>query len=168
VGTAAPARARRGTALALAGVCGVLGGLYGLLDAGSPALLGLPLLAVGVVACAAALAVGSRRDHRTRYRPDPWAPPEWAVTAAGAVVAASVVLAAAAGAPGLVMPAVPAQVPVLPVLPALAVLVGLLPAVASPVPPQRARLAVRSRTGAGAAAEAGAAVPGTARPRGVA
>ncbi len=44
-GAAAPRRARsRSGALTLAGLLGVCAGLYGLLDAGSPDALGLPLL----------------------------------------------------------------------------------------------------------------------------
>ena len=43
---------------------------------------GCPLLVAGVVAGRGGPAVGGRRDRRSRYRPDPWALPEWLVPAA--------------------------------------------------------------------------------------
>ena len=83
---------RRATALTLGGLCGVVAGVYGLLDGGSAPLLGLPLLVAGATAATASLAVGARRDPRSRYRPDPWAAPEWLVLASG-VAAGGLVLA---------------------------------------------------------------------------
>ena len=60
------------------GLLGVCVGVYGLLDGTTSAWLGLPMLAVGLLA-AVGIAVGGRRTGRTRYRPDPWALPEWLV-----------------------------------------------------------------------------------------
>ena len=133
------ARSRRqATALTLAGLSGVIAGVYGLLD-GSPApLLGLPLLIVGAVAATASLAVGARRDPRSRYRPDPWATPEWLVLGCGAAAGVLVMIAAQRGVTGIVVQTSPATWPILPWAPALGVLLALVPAWLSPLPPLRA------------------------------
>jgi energy-coupling factor transport system permease protein len=129
-------RARRTTgALVLAGLLGVVAGVYGLLDGGSPALLGLPLLGLGAGLAAAGLAVGGRRVRRTRYRPDPWALPEWLVTASGVAVAA--VFVAASGDARLRPAAAPLAVPPLPAAALVGLLVALLPALAAPPLPRR-------------------------------
>jgi energy-coupling factor transport system permease protein len=135
------ARSRRlATGLTLTGLTGVVAGTYGVLDAGSAPLLGLPLLAVGAATAAASLVVGARRDPRSRYRPDPWGGPEWLVAGSGAVAAAVVIVAAQRHEPGLVPQTVPAVFPVLPWLATAGALVGLVPAWAAPLPPARARL----------------------------
>jgi energy-coupling factor transport system permease protein len=133
-----PRARRKATALTLAGLGGVVAGVYGLLDGGSSPLLGLPLLIAGSAAAAAALAVGARRERRSRYRPDPWAAPEWAVLFSGATAGALVMLAAQRGVPGIILQTSPAVWPTLPLLPALGILLGLLPAWLSPLPPLRA------------------------------
>ena len=131
---------RRATALTLAGLCGVVAGVYGLLDGGSAPLLGLPLLVAGSTAAAASLAVGARRDPRSRYRPDPWAAPEWIVLASGLAAGGLVLVAAQRAVPGIVLQTSPAVWPTLPALPTLGLLLGLLPAWLSPMPPLRAAL----------------------------
>jgi energy-coupling factor transport system permease protein len=130
---------RKATALTLIGLGGVVAGVYGLLDGGSAPLLGLPLLVAGSSAAAASLAVGARREKRSRYRPDPWAAPEWVVTVSGALAGALVMVAAQRGVPGIILQTSPAVWPTLPLLPAMGVLLGLLPAWLSPEPPLRAR-----------------------------
>jgi energy-coupling factor transport system permease protein len=72
---------------------------------------------------------------RSRYRPDPWRWPEWAVVGSGAVSA--IVLSLGAGYdPAALNPSLyPLSWPALPVLPALAILVAALAAVAAPPPP---------------------------------
>jgi energy-coupling factor transport system permease protein len=130
---------RKATALTLIGLCGVVAGVYGLMDGGSAPLLGLPLLLVGSAAAAASLAVGARRERRSRYRPDPWAAPEWAVMLSGAAAGTLVLVAAQRGMPGIVLQTSPAVWPTLPWLPALGVLIGLAPAWLAPLPPLRAR-----------------------------
>ena len=130
---------RKATALTLFGLGGVVAGVYGLLDGCSAPLLGLPLLLVGSAAAAASLAVGARRERRSRYRPDPWAAPEWVVASSGAIAGALVLVAAQRGVPGIILQTSPAVWPVLPWLPAFGVLLGLVPAWLSPLPPLRAR-----------------------------
>lgn len=138
---AVPRRTRRVTqALVLGGLLGVCLGVYGLLDAGSPGVLGLPALLVGLTAAVVGVGLSGRRSVRTRYRPDPWRLPEWLVSASGVVPAAVLVAAAVAAVPGLVGPVDPPAWPTLPAVPTLAVLVALLPAlVAPPVPRPLAR-----------------------------
>lgn len=129
------ARARRATgALVLGGLLGMCAGAYGLLNTGSPAALGLPMLVAGVAAAVAGLALGGRRTVRTRYRPDPWALPEWLVAGSGVVVAAGFFWAGATGVTGLVLSTVPLEFPPLPVVPTLAALVALAPAWLAPPP----------------------------------
>jgi energy-coupling factor transport system permease protein len=130
---------RKATALTLFGLGGVVAGVYGLLDGGSAPLLGLPLLLAGSAAAAASLAVGARRERRSRYRPDPWAAPEWVVASSGAIAGALVLVAAQRGVPGIILQTSPAVWPTLPWLPTLGILLGLLPAWLAPLPPLRAR-----------------------------
>lgn len=137
---------RRATAaLTLSGLAGVVAGVYGALDEGSPPAVGLPLVVAGAVLAAAGLALGGRRVRRTRYRPDPWALPEWLVAASGLVTAVVFLLAAAD--PGLSPPVAPLAVPPLPLAPAVATLVALLPALVAPPVPRPAAPADRRETG---------------------
>jgi energy-coupling factor transport system permease protein len=121
-------------AVTLVGLLGVCAGLYGLLDAGSPVALGLPLLAAGVALAGAGLGLGSRRATRSRYRPDVWGRPEWLVTLSG-LTAAAAGIAGAAISPDAAYPSTaPLVVPPLPLLQSLGVLVALLPAWLAPAP----------------------------------
>ncbi|MGL5858093.1 MAG: CbiQ family ECF transporter T component [Angustibacter sp.] len=148
-----PVSRRRSTALTLTGVGGVVVGTYGMLDSGSPPLLGLPLVAAGTLCSAAALVVGARTNPRSRYRPDPWGAPEWWVTGSGVVAATLTVTAARLGEAGLVPQTSPAAWPTLPWLSAIGVLVAIAPAWWTPEPPRRAarraatRLAETTRRG---------------------
>lgn len=130
------AGARRLTAaLLLGGLAGVCVGMYGLLDSSSPALLGLPALAAGVAAAGAGLLLAGRRTVRTRYRPDPWSRPEWAVSACGATAAASVIATGVLDPAGLLPSTSPLAWPPLPWPAALGVLAGFAPAwLAPPLP----------------------------------
>ncbi len=127
-----PPRQRRITgALVLLGLMGVAVGVYAALTDALGAVAAVATLAAGLLVSFAGLVAGHRRVARTRYRPDPWAVPEWLVTAAGAVVAAGLATASYLGVAGLVLPG-PLTVPPAPWLPVVAVLAGLLPAVAAP------------------------------------
>lgn len=121
-------------ALTVVGLLGVCVGLYGLLDAGSPVALGLPLLLLGSMVAGAGLAVGGRRATRSRYRPDRWAGPEWLVAGSGLAAAAAALLGAGLD-PAAMQPSTsPLVVPELPLVPVVGLLLALLPAWASPAP----------------------------------
>ena len=130
---------RRVTSIATGiGLLAVAVGLYGVLDAGAPQALGLPLLGVGSVALAASLFGGGRRAVRTRYRPDPWRIPEWIVGLSGLAALAGTDRRgphARAAAQALDPPAYPLAWPTLPLLAVAGILVALLPSVAAPRPP---------------------------------
>ncbi len=117
-----------------AGLLLVMAGVYGILDVGSLPVGGIPFLAVGAVLVGAGMAVGGRRTERTRYRPDVWRAPEWAVTASGAAVLASFIAASVLGVEGMQLQIYPLHVPLLPLLPTAGILVGLLPAAVAPAP----------------------------------
>jgi energy-coupling factor transport system permease protein len=135
---------RRVTALlTFGGLLGVCVGVYGLLDASTSALLGLPSLLLGALLAAAGLALGGRRTRRTRYRPDPWALPEWLVAGSGLVAAAGLFVTGALD-PAALHLSGPLAVPPVPWLPVVTVLVALLPAVAAPAPPRARDADVRS------------------------
>ena len=112
----------------------VVVGVYGILDSGSLPAGGVPFLAAGAVLVGYGLGVSGRRTNRTRYRPDPWGAPEWVVTASGAVVLSSLIVASMLAVAGLQLQLYPLHVPLLPLLPTLGILVGLVPAVAAPAP----------------------------------
>ena len=129
-----PAVRRATAAMMLAGLLGMCVGVYGLLDAGSPVLVGLPMLVLGVAIAAGGLLLASRRVPRTRYRPDRWRAREALVALSGLAAIAAVLTAEAIGDPDLVPPVAPLSWPSLPVLPAVGVLVALLPAWLAPAP----------------------------------
>lgn len=127
-----PRRQRRITGLCvLLGLLGILLGVYALLTDSLAFPFALTALAIGLLLAVGALGIGRQRVTRTRYRPDPWALPEWLVTAAGAAAAAVMVVAAVRGVHGLLL-AGPLVVPPIPVLPVIGVLIGLAPALAAP------------------------------------
>ena len=114
-------------------------GLYGLLDATSPALLGVPMLVAGVLSAAGALVVGARRDRRTRYRRDPWGVPEWLVSVCGLVPAATLSVGAALVLAGRHPPAGAGGLPPVPLGVVASIAVAALAGVLAPVPPLLAR-----------------------------
>nr|WP_202893402.1 energy-coupling factor transporter transmembrane component T [Kribbella italica] len=127
-----PRRQRQITgASVLLGLLGIMLGVYSLLTDAMAAPAAGGALAFGVLLATGAMAVGRQRVTRTRYRPDPWALPEWLVIASGALAAAALIIAAARGVEGLVLPG-PLVVPPVPLLPVLGILIGLAPAVAAP------------------------------------
>jgi energy-coupling factor transport system permease protein len=127
-----PRRQRQITgASVLLGLLGIMLGVYSLLTDAMAAPAAGGALAFGVLLATGAMAVGRQRVTRTRYRPDPWALPEWLVIGSGAVAAAALIIAAARGVEGLVLPG-PLVVPPVPLLPVLGILIGLAPAVAAP------------------------------------
>ena len=71
-GTATPAQRRTTGALMIAGLLGVVVGVYAMLDSTAPRLFALPMLALGTALALAGFASAGRRVERTRYRPDRW------------------------------------------------------------------------------------------------
>lgn len=127
-----PRRQRRITGAAvLTGLLGLAVGVYALLTDWMPMLPAAAAVAAGLSVAVGAMLFGHKRVARTRYRPDPWALPEWLVTGSGAITAALMIVAAGTGMAGLVLPG-PLTVPPVPLLPVVAVLAGLLPAIAAP------------------------------------
>ena len=127
-GPVSQVRRRTTTAAVLIGLLAVAGAGYALLDAGSPAFAGLPLLVTGAVLASAAVVVGGHGVVRSKYRPDRWGGREWLTVAAG-VAAVAGVLAGGGLEPGsLHTNAYPITAPALP-WPALAGIgLALLPA----------------------------------------
>ena len=129
----APTR-RLTAALTLTGLLGAGIGMYGLLDSTAPAVVGLPMLVLGLGLSAIGMRVGGRSVQRSVYRPDPWALPEWLVAASGVVAAVLVVQTTRA--PGtLVLPVEPLAAPALPMLAVVGILAAALPAWVAPAPP---------------------------------
>lgn len=135
----------------LVGMGGLCVGAYGLLDGSAPGALGLPSLLAGAVLCAVGLAVGSRRVHRSQYRPDPWKLPEWIVALSGVFPAVVLMVGAGYEAVSLNPSTDPLAWPTLPVVPALAIMVATIAAVAAPPPlrPPRAARTTETTTPAG-------------------
>ena len=122
-----PATRRLATGLALGGLLGVLGGLYGLLDASVGGVLGMPLLLVGTAAAAASLAVGAAKEERTGHRRDPWEWSETLTVAVGAAAAGAFIIGSLRAWPGLV-PEQRTSLPPVPLVGLAAVLVAATPA----------------------------------------
>jgi len=133
-----------GSAFVLSGLVGICIGIYGLLDADTPAWLGLPIAALGVALGGVGLHLAGRHVTRTRYRPDVWALPEWLVAISGLVPAAALIYASAQGLISLDPSVVPLVWPALPVVPTLAILVALAPAIIAPPLPRSATIDVRT------------------------
>lgn len=130
----APRERRRTAALTLGGLGGLCLGVYGLLDAGGPTVLALPVLLGGAALAVVGLARSGRRTVRTRYRPDPWLAPEWLTALSGAAAAGGVLLVAVR-APALLDPSwQPLAALPLPWPAALGVVAAVLPAIATPPP----------------------------------
>ena len=125
-------------ALVFGGLLGVCVGVYGLLDGTTSSWLGLPMLLAGSLLAAAGIAVGGRRTGRTRYRPDPWALPEWLVAGCGAAAAVAMFVNVAVAPEELYLATV-VMVPPVPTIAVVGILVAMLPAVlAPPLPAVRA------------------------------
>jgi energy-coupling factor transport system permease protein len=126
-------RARRlSTAALLGGLVASCIGAYGLVSAGSPAALGLPMLAVGVLLAVTGAVTAARGSLRTRYRPDPWRIPEWAVLGAGVTTVTTFLAASWLGVAGMDTPVDPPAWPSLPMIALLGVLIAATPAWTAP------------------------------------
>lgn len=142
---AATRRQRRLTgALLLLGLVGACVGVYGLVASGSPAVLGLPTLVLGLACAVVSISLSARSRIRTRYRPDPWRGPEWLVSAAGVGTAALFAGAAWAGITGMQTAFDPPVWPTLPAVALLAIALAATPAVTAPALPRTAAPALAS------------------------
>ncbi len=121
--------------LVLLGLMGACVGTYGLLDAGSPRELGIPMLVIGLVLAGAGFMLAGTRVQRSRYRPDPWRLAEWGVAACGAAVVAVTYVGGAVDPTNLNPSLQPLRFPQVGLLLVAGVLVGALPAVIAPPPP---------------------------------
>src|SRR6476661_1498924 len=122
-------------ALTLTGLLGAGIGMYGLLDSTAPALIGMPMLVLGLVLSAIGMRVGGRTVQRSVYRPDPWALPEWLVAGSGVAAAALMVVQAGRAPQSLDLPIQPLAAPALPLLAVVGILLAALPALVAPTPP---------------------------------
>lgn len=123
---------RFGGVVTAGGVVAVAGGMYGLLDATAPALLGFPMLAAGCVALAVGIVTRGHRSVRTRYRPERWQSAEWAVAASGVVTLVALLVTSMVD-PGALRPGVfPLEVPPAAPIALAGVAAALLPAVVAP------------------------------------
>ncbi len=129
-----PSRRLVSGVLVLTGLCGVCVGVYGLLDATTPGMLGVPTLMAGGATALFGLSLAGRNVHTTRYRPDPWRTAECLVAASGFAVAAGLFLAGHVDPDNLNPSLQPLHWPTLQALPLLAILMGALPAWMAPPP----------------------------------
>jgi energy-coupling factor transport system permease protein len=120
--------------LVFGGLLGVCVGVYGLLDGTASHWLGLPTLAGGAVLAAAGIGLGGRRTGRSRYRPDPWALPEWLVAGCGVLAALAMFVQMRHDPASLVLASV-TELPPVPLLAVVGILIGALPVVLAPPPP---------------------------------
>ena len=130
-----PAIRRITGVLTLAGLLGAAIGIYGLLDSTSPAVIGMPMLLLGLALAAVGMRVGGRSVQRSIYRPDPWGLPEWLVAGSGVVAAVLMVVQAGRAPDALILPVEPLAAPALPLLAVLGILMAALPAFVAPDPP---------------------------------
>ena len=125
-------------AVTLGGLLASAVGLYGVLDTSTPAVMGTPLLLLGLALSGVGLWLGGRHVDRSSYRPDPWRGAEWLTLACGVVAAAVLVSVSRTDPEGLAMPLTPLAFPPLPLPAVLGLLVGALPAYLTPEPPRPA------------------------------
>ncbi len=121
--------------LLFGGLFGVCIGVYGLLSGTSGDWLGLPMLVVGCALAGLGMSFGGRRTGRTKYRPDPWALPEWLVAGCGIVAAVCMFVTVETDPASLFLASV-TQVPPVPLLATVGILVAMLPAVLAPPLPR--------------------------------
>lgn len=134
-GNVPPLHRRMASTLTVVGLLAICAGTYGLLAAGAPALLGVPLMLAGAVVAVAGFAVGNKASGRTHYRPDAWHVTEWAVAVTGVAVAAAYLVVAHRDPSTLDAMSQPLRTPDVPWQLAIASIAAALPAwLAPPVP----------------------------------
>jgi energy-coupling factor transport system permease protein len=126
-------RQRLASAATLAGLLGLAVGAYGVLDAGAPWALGLPVVSVGALLVIAGLAATSL-GGRTRYRPDRWSGREWVIVLLAAGALAAVIVVGRRDAAALSMPVYPLALPAVPPVALVGLLLAALASVVAPPP----------------------------------
>ena len=111
-----------------------------MLDQTAPRVLAAPMLVAGVVVASTGFVLAGRRVSRTRYRADRWRPAEVVVAVSGLLVAASAWWVNAYQ-PSIAYPGLD-RWPEVSLVGLLGVLVGLVPAVAAPLPTSALRAEV--------------------------
>ena len=124
--------------LVFGGLLGVCVGVYGLLAGTSAGWVGLPMLLAGCLLAAVGMFFGGRRTGRTKYRPDPWALPEWLVTGTGLTAAATMFVTVERN-PTVLFLASVTQIPPVPLLACAGILVAIAPAFLAPPLPRSDR-----------------------------
>lgn len=132
--SASPVARRTSGALVLTGLMATCLGTYGLLDAESATVLGVPTLLAGLGLAAAGLWVGGQHVQRSTYRPDPWRAAEWATVASGLAGVAALLVVGYTDPSTLTVPLQPLAAPALPLVATAGILAAGLAAVVSPVP----------------------------------
>jgi energy-coupling factor transport system permease protein len=128
------------------GLLGICVGVYGLLAgpgaegaSGARQLVawwvGMPMLVLGSLVAGAGMHLGGRRAGRSKYRPDPWALPEWLVTGSGVAAAVAAFVAVRTDPSSMFLAGV-MMLPPVPLLAAAGILLALLPAVLAPPVPR--------------------------------
>lgn len=136
---ASPRTRHTSGALVLTGLMATCIGTFGLLDAQSATVLGVPALLAGLVLTAAGTWIGGQHVRRSIYRPDPWRTPEWATAACGLAAVAAMLYVGYADPNALTAPLQPLAVPSLPLVATAGILVAGLAAIVSPVPQTTSR-----------------------------
>lgn len=130
-----PREQRITAALVLGGTIGVAIGLYGLLDSSSVSAASLPLLLIGLTAALIGMLRAGRRSTRSRYRPDPWAAPEWLTAGSGVLAAVAAIAQSQIDPASMQALTTPLAWPTVPWIAALGVLLAATPAILTPPPP---------------------------------
>jgi energy-coupling factor transport system permease protein len=110
-------------------------GVYALVDGVDGGWLTWVIVLTGLIAAIAGLRIAGRRSIRTRYRPDPWALPEWCTLLAGWIPALAFEAVALEDPSTLAGLTSPLDWPAMPVIPALCILIAALPGIVTPLPP---------------------------------
>lgn len=144
-GASSRAQRRVSAALILGGLAATCIGAYALIAAGMPALAGVALVGLGAVGAVGGTWLAGRAKVRSRYRPDSWSWPEWAVTAAGVIVAVAFAALDWAAVAGMSASVDPPAWPSLPWYAVAAVAIAATPAFTSPPLPAVERPQTPSR-----------------------
>jgi energy-coupling factor transport system permease protein len=134
VGAVSAMRTRLTGGLLVTGLAGICVGAYAVLDGSAPPLLASPMLVLGVAAGVVGVSLSGRGVTRSSYRPEHWGLAELCVAASG-LTAATLVHLTSQVAPAVLNPTLnPVAWPEVTLLPVVGIVVGVLPAVATPLP----------------------------------